>query len=541
VKWTFWLPLVCLLPVTLLASSSTSDVPSQGRSGFDHFLHSLGDELPYPFDQLIKQVESTGGRETLGVFIPDGRSLQRFVSDPAHPRVAIVGGAPLRDSAPLESTGLPTFDSSQMFIAYSKKTNTLEVISYNETLGRPEYQLVTNYGPGLKPKVTYAPRSLCISCHQNESAIFTTGEWLETDENPELAKAMNAHHAEMYGLRNGAFSQFTNRSRDFAIKVERLNRLVQFRDVWNIGCAGPTAVDCRRSIVETALMTEMLNDPHHPEASKSWNSMKQALERAWPKEGLSVINSTIPVRDPKQFPNDQAMPSSLDPLTARQRDVLTSPSFQGDRPTPFSSEIHRTADLLASTMFTERDIDFLGRKIDQDPDKLREILRSPAMENLFNADFPGPRAFKEKLFSAAGAKLEVKNLAQVEKAMPPAEQGALPSHPLFQTSSRFPTLQLFKENCGSCHRNQSKKSMNFMDETDDAKLWENIKNNPEILRRISWESIPTSQQMPPANSLQGRKIRSEGLGRIEMIQELRSSLGVVPCLEKEIKKTFQSE
>src|SRR5262249_32308310 len=56
-------------------------------------------------------------------------------------------------------------------------------ISYNDEAGRFEFQVIENYAEGQTPKVYYANRTQCISCHLSRTPIFTDIDWLETDDN----------------------------------------------------------------------------------------------------------------------------------------------------------------------------------------------------------------------------------------------------------------------------------------------------------------------------------------------------------------------
>jgi hypothetical protein len=159
------LTLTCqfLFLLQVRSSDQSPDLPPAGYSIFDYLIARNQNIVPYPFESLIDLMKREGRNHVSGTFIPNGRSLQRFVADNTVPRVIITGTTPnLPVDADQYFSAIPT---DALFVALSEKANTLEVISYNESAQRFEFQLVTNYGPDLTPKIQYAHRELCISCH----------------------------------------------------------------------------------------------------------------------------------------------------------------------------------------------------------------------------------------------------------------------------------------------------------------------------------------------------------------------------------------
>ena len=66
----------------------------------------------------------------------------------------------------------PVFIKNRVSLGHQPKADTIEVISYNEQAGRFEFQVVSDYREGGEPKVEYAKRALCMSCHQSGGPIF---------------------------------------------------------------------------------------------------------------------------------------------------------------------------------------------------------------------------------------------------------------------------------------------------------------------------------------------------------------------------------
>jgi hypothetical protein len=159
------------------------NLPPIGRSLFDFlFVRNQGDrkvyDIPFPFSALVRKLEAELQPETSGippaksVLIPLGRSLQRTAAAPdffAYPRVVLGADTEPRNSA--SQAGMLLKD--RLFLGYHEKAEVIEIISYNEAAGRFEFQVVKDYRAGGIPKVFYANRTICTSCHQNAAPIFS--------------------------------------------------------------------------------------------------------------------------------------------------------------------------------------------------------------------------------------------------------------------------------------------------------------------------------------------------------------------------------
>lgn len=197
-SWRRSTPWVSALVGLLLSASSAlasePDLPPVGRSLFDIVTTVETPDgprldVPFPFDRLRALIAKAGGlapgdiAETL---IPIGRSLQREAAAPdyfAFPRRVLgVTGAPGSEDP---STTLALKD--RLYLGYQPRTNSIEVISFNETAGRFEFQIVEDYGAGRSPRVFQARRALCLGCHGNGGPIFPEAPWSETPANPAIA------------------------------------------------------------------------------------------------------------------------------------------------------------------------------------------------------------------------------------------------------------------------------------------------------------------------------------------------------------------
>src|SRR5690606_18672159 len=83
---------------------------------------------------------------------------------------------------------------NRLFLGFHEVAESIEVISYNEAMGRFEFQVIEDYREGAKPRLKYAPRALCVACHQNQAPIFPEKPWSESSADQDLIVARLAEH-----------------------------------------------------------------------------------------------------------------------------------------------------------------------------------------------------------------------------------------------------------------------------------------------------------------------------------------------------------
>ena len=180
-----------------------ANLPPVGRSLFDELVgraRPSGWEIPFPFSKLIASLSRAAGCKSpcsRTVMIPLGRSLQRSAAAPAFFKYPRIVAAFTSDTAVAGNVPLL---KDRLYLGFQEKANLIEVISFNEMAGRFEFQLVKNYGAGMTPKVFYANRAVCVSCHQNQAPIFSRQVWDETNANPEIADRLAKAQANFDGL-----------------------------------------------------------------------------------------------------------------------------------------------------------------------------------------------------------------------------------------------------------------------------------------------------------------------------------------------------
>ncbi|MBC7467114.1 MAG: hypothetical protein H7256_14085 [Bdellovibrio sp.] len=322
--------------------------PTVGRSYFD-MIFSKKDasgmtyDIPYPFNKIIAKLEDYNGQkvslsDSSGpkvVIFPMGRSLQRnaavaglnqaFSFDPyfRFPRVVVgIDEEPKYDNAVLLNL------KNKFYIGFNERAEILEVISYNEESGRFEYQLVHDYASGKAPKASYANRSLCLSCHQNQTPIFSRGPWSESNANPqmsdELKKKLDAsfglitcgpNNDQSYCYKDGKFPQYFGApikidqsiSYKFDTSTDEANLTHAYQKGWKELCSDPA---CRLSLLEAILLYRFSSfDGIIPDTGMKM--MLLQIDQNWKAKypgGLSIASPNIPNRDPMK---DIATPSTV--------------------------------------------------------------------------------------------------------------------------------------------------------------------------------------------------------------------------------------
>jgi mono/diheme cytochrome c family protein len=473
------------LVIMCLASHATfadTDLPPSGRSRFDEFVGTAS--VPFPFSRLMAGLKSRiesdpGGLPSVKVtLIPQGRSLQRMAAAPdffAFPRVVLaVDSAARLGFAPLQD---------RLFIGYQEKAAILEVISYNETLGRFEFQVVHDYQSGAKPLVRYASRALCMSCHQNAAPIFSRPLWSETPANPAIAERLRATRRNYYGIKISG----TDIAYFIDAATQRANLFSVWQTVWRDGCgAGTTGAACRREWFDAALsyaLSGRLPANRLPILQARWTQQ-------WPR-GLAIPNPDIPNRDPLSA---DVLSLAADPLTHRAPlEIWTTPDPE------------RLIAGLAS-LFNPADIV-----------RVRDAMQ----------DKPLPTYRFDDLATSAAAFDSGVWLARIVQTLNPAAaplrhpQPALPS---MQTTNSEPARTRFEQTCGQCHRSTERFPPNFLAGDATAQNQRIDQCAARIFYRLTMNTLPEAQRgktpMPPPSILATRGLTPQSWAHSPLLAEL---------------------
>ena len=283
------------LPSAQAASAGDdADLPPLGHSRFDEFVGT--GPVPFPFTRLLARLDSQLLREPGGLApikslaIPLGRSLQRASGAPdffRFPRIVVtVDGATRPGVAPMRD---------RLFIGYHEKGAVLEVISYNEALGRFEYQLVRDYRPDGRAELVYARRALCLACHQNAAPIFARPLWDETPANPAIARRLRDGGGNLHGIPLGG----TDIAYFYDNATDRANLLPVWQRIWRDACGdGAAGESCRQALFTAALRLALSGVlPEPADLARLAPQLDQRWRRLWPR-GLAIPNPDLPNHDP---------------------------------------------------------------------------------------------------------------------------------------------------------------------------------------------------------------------------------------------------
>ncbi len=530
-------------PVSARAIPQDDLPPAGTRSLFDHVL-AQNDGLPFPFEKLVGVVQRQApeGSKPLAVMIPLGRSLLKASANFHEPRVVFAADY----HADNTDTNLGLAPRGQLFMGFTEAANEIEVISYNELAGRFEFQLVQNYCRGCAPRIVYARRAICQTCHQGGSPIFSVRPWQETNGQVEISnRIVEARGAEPF-LAVQPVQPLSSPER-----IDELTDVGNFINAtqrsWLDGC-GVDGVECRRLMLKLALRfldDPAAFDPAQPDAQR----LRELQARAWPSDGIPVPNNDLPNRNPLTeklrwrdrvaamlakktdakaknnedlgaFEKLPKLPAALDPLSSRApKKILTAQDLDG----VFGlSQFFTASDrrmLLAAGGFVWTSV-------------LEGVDRLPG--SVFAAQ-PFSRVKAVQALMTPGAILDVRKdamervqpgyccLATTEMS-PPLAIGVPPL-----AISSGSVLHHFETHCFACHRGNPTKRLNFMGGASEAEVLESIKGTSAIRDALDWDRYRNTDKanklMPPADSAQRAALQAELAQNPKLLEEMRN---VVP-------------
>lgn len=310
---------------------SGPDLPPVGGSAFDVVFSRITPtgvvhDVPFPFTRLLRRLEHAAGVERMSrspldtTLIPLGRSLQREAAAPDYfqsPRIVVaVTGEPKTDDAPF-AVRL----KNRLFLGYQPRSGVIEIISYNETANRFEFQIVRDYSPDREPRVRYARRALCTSCHQNAGPIFADASWDETTANARVASRLDGLGERFHGAPvadvDGAVTAIDTATNE-------ANLLAVYQRIWSEGCASPVpreAARCRAGALQAMVQYRLSNAAGFERTAPLYaDGYLSLLERNWKRkwpDGLLIPNPNLPNRSPLMSPSPSVVSVAQDPLRRR--------------------------------------------------------------------------------------------------------------------------------------------------------------------------------------------------------------------------------
>ena len=471
-------------------SLASGDAPNKGASYFDLIFRKKINgvwqhQIPFPYTEFVKAIETAAGAPATQVLIPKGRSLQKDAAGDKFlefPRIVLGMHAP-NPSAKEGLLGLNTH--ARIFTGYVEPSNQMEVISYNAELGRFEFQLVEDYAAGKTPKVRYAPRALCTTCHKGEAPIFPVRFWSESNFVQDVAQKLFAVHApakEYFGIPldqpgsnsgEGASPKLDSTARD-------ASGLLTLNLAWTRLCGADhkDAPQCRADFLFLALVMREL-DAGGIAVPQGELDRAKSIKEIWARSvtedgvgGATLYSSTIA---------DTVVPQAgevLDP-----KDKVGVPVAEAILVKFFFENLMND---LASTIFTPADVDLIRkaiakkRKADGFSENLpatgqpvtgisivhfdetdRTILDN-ALSNLAKrstTDANGPLAdvapTRERLVISLLDELGYTPLPEVVLPPPLDDGGGDSGLSGVQQLAQEPSLKPFFTYCGACHRSGS--------------------------------------------------------------------------------------
>jgi hypothetical protein len=517
---------------------SGEDLPPEGtRSLFDHLI-AQNEVLPYPFEKLVALIQSQHPEAKLPVslMIPLGRSLLKAQADFGHPRV--LAGADFQ--SPNTGAALGFAPRGQLFLGFVENAAEIEVISYNEAAGRFEFQLVQDYRAGGVPRIVYARRAICTTCHQGAAPIFPQRPWNETNGQPEIAAGLaEARKSDAPYLGLPLMNTLAAPER-FDELTDVGNFIPVVQRIWLDGC-GEAGADCRRQMLKLALRFA-LSPGDFDADSKDAARLRELQAAHWPKEGIAVSDSDIRNRDPLAetrgvrgffralftpksaepgarsnedlgaFEKLPRLPAVLDPLTPRApKRVLGANDVDGV--------------FGLAQFFTQSDMKLL----DQAAGFERKALEAAA--GRLPAEFFAPAPFARvktvnALLQAMKQKPRDYAFLDTSEMSPPVTLG-VPPLALAENSP----LKPFEAYCFACHRGNPARRLNFMGGKTEDEVLASIKDTAAIRDVLDWQRYRGTDKeatlMPPADSHQRRELE-QAISRGEpVLEEMRK---VVPGL-----------
>lgn len=522
----------------------TDDLPPEGtRSLFDHLV-AQHESLPWPFEKLIAAVQKRdpANQPPLVVMIPQGRSLLKASADYAHPRVLVA--ADFQGSGSDKSLGFAP--RGQLFLGFVEDANEIEVLSYNEAAGRFEFQLVQDYCENCQPKLVYAKRAVCTTCHQGAVPIFPQRPWNETNGQPQTtAKIVEARTAAGFNKERYLTAQ-VDAPLSSPERFDELTDIGMFvpvtQRIWIDGC-GQDGAECRRQMLKVAL-AYLWSPGEFDTTGRDAQRLRELQAKNWPADGIAVPNNDLFNRDPlgerktirgwvggkiaqwrKSREGDVAprsnedlaaferlpkLPAELDPLTPRTpRRTLTAQDIDGA--------------YGIAALITGPDWKALERAAKTERTALLDAV-SKLDASLFAAA-PFARVKTMQALLVALGKPEPGYCCLDTKEMSPPIASGEPPVAIAAGSPLAP----YEAYCFACHRGNPSRRLDFMSGKTEADVLARMKEHPEIRDALDWSRYRGTDRegklMPPADSAQRRQLERALTDNPKLLEEMRA---VVP-------------
>ncbi len=491
---------------------SKQDLPPEGsRSLFDHLVREQGG-LPFPFEKMLEMFASYDreGRWPNTLLIPDGRSLLKGHATFDAPRMVVAA-----DAVPPAGAALMPILRGRLFLGFVEPANEIEVISYNESAGRFEFQLIENYCVGCVPRIVYAKRSICTTCHAGGGPIFPVRPWQETNVQPAIAQTL-ARHLQTEAYHGAPIARRLDQAQAFDDLTDVGNVIPATQKIWLDGC-GSDGDACRRAMLKLALRY-VINPAALDRETEASRELIRLQQINWPEQGIPLNNGNLNNRDPfNQALYDESFGAQLRNLFWPRADGVRS----GDKLKDFDAlprlpaefdPLSRRAPLKIiqaheldgvyglAQLFSADDIERLERHAGYDEMRFAQAI--DALPDPLFAAVPVSRVqIMQALLQVLDAPAVEYCCLDVSDLSPPVVQG---EPPLELASDSV--LQPYEKYCFACHRGNPAARLDFMSGGDEATVLAKIKAQEKIREALDYErylgSSKQAQLMPPEDSWQ---------------------------------------
>lgn len=531
-----------------------TDLPPEGtRSLFDHIVKENG-SLPYPFEELVRLIASydAEGRAPVSVLIPDGRSLLKGQADFRHPRIIVAA-----DPRPADSDAeLGPQLRGRLFLGFVEGAAEIEVISYNEQAGRFEFQLVKDYREGGSPRLVYAKRAICTTCHAGGTPIFPVRPWEETSGQPAISAKIleqRARLAPSQGEGRGEGATYhgvpivnpLSAPETIDELTEIGNVIPALQRVWIDGCgadpvAGPA---CRRQMLRLALRY-LMRPTEFNAADPEFRRLVELQQPHWPPAGIALANNDLLNRNPfvdrprrspwqwlaglfssgdavisgdaklEDFDSLPPLRTELDPLTPRTPKEVLQPGAP-------------TAIAALARMFSDNDKRRLEARSGYELPRLLSAVDHAALGPLLGAEPFRRQAMMQALLSALGERNPPPaSFISTEGMSPPVVEGVKPL-----AIAEGSVLELYERYCFGCHRGNPAAKLDFMNGASEEEVLARIKDTASIREALDYERYlgtdKANKLMPPVNSWQRRELdAARAAGQDDVVRMLEAVPGL---------------
>ena len=494
---------IAALDLRETSSNMDTNLPLAGRSLFDELVGRGRPDrwnIPFPFSKLIASLSQAGGcqsRCVQTVMIPLGRSLQRSAAAPEFFKYPRIVAAFTADTA---TAGNFPLLKDRLYLGFQEKANLIEVISFNETAGRFEFQLVKNYGAGMKPKIFYANRAVCVSCHQNRAPIFSRQVWDETNANPEIANRLARARVAFDGLPIRIGVDVPNAVDD---ATDRANLFSAYESLWLNGCG--TSRRCRTRALVAALQYRLTNERRFDFQSERFQQdflvpFKKNWQTRWP-DGLKIPSNDIPNRDPLQFKESEQLadvPARFEALLPLGHKEIWQWETDRFRLVKGIGEFFSIGDiqLIANKLNIRRNAKLPNfAALDQ---AVEAMLLDPNGQAALDSATIRRGPLRDALFRALGIK-RVKSFRRDELVLPSAR---LDDDESMALNVNDPKLSNFYSHCARCHATHEAFPPNFMQGSVEDVKQKMQRCADRIYYRLTMWQVPEAHRpktpMPPA-------------------------------------------